>query len=273
MKKLLLLLFFSLVPLLLTAQQHPLPVESASLLDPGNIQIDFGVAHFRDQPYPLSGLTGNLWKLGNLRFRISLSDYVELQTDGTLLNLLTVTQRQSAFDSAVATPNNFTGDIGDFTLWTKFLILNEYRFGVGLSIRFGVQLPNASNESGLGVDEMNFYSSFLLQKHFIGMWTANFGVGILGDPTQVGNQHDVFLYGFEYNVPIRESTFCLLQAAGRTGHAGSGIPHLAGGKIGIEQDSNNFIARIFAVINYSGEDKAKGIELTIAYSFHAIDTK
>lgn len=270
MKNSILVLIFTL-PLALTAQQHPLPVESASLLEFGHAQFDFGVAHFRTQPFPLSGLTGNLTKLGSLRFAISLSKYVELQTDGTLLNTLNVTRRDSAFNSIRTTLRNPTSDVGDFSVWTKFGIVNEYGSGFALSVRFGVQLPNASNESGLGIDEMNFFSSLLFEKHAAGIWTLNIGLGILGDPTRYSSQHDVCIYALGYAAPINESTFLLVQTAGRIGHDGIGVQRLANGKLGVEKSFGNVGIKLCGVANFSPIDNAKGAELSFSYLFHTLE--
>lgn len=255
------------------AQQHPLPVESAELLETGHARLDLGTSYFLNQPFPLSGLEGHLLKFGNLRFAIALSEFVELQTDGTLLNLLDVTKRDSAFHSDITSTATPTGDIGDFTVWTKFGVLNEYRTGIGVSIRFGVQLPNASNESGLGIDEMNFYASMLFQKHLAGLWTVNAGLGILGDPTVLGQQHDVLLYGLEYFLPVSSSASVIIQTAGRRGHWGPAVFPLTNVKFGAEYAAEHFTFRAVAVKNSSRYDRAKGIELSIAYPFHIIEIK
>ncbi len=237
------------------------------------IQTEFGAAHFLGQTFPLSGLKGNLTKIGSIRFCISLSEYVELQTDGTLLNILDITERKSAFNSNKTTSNDPTADIGDFSVWTKFGVLSEYSSGIGISVRFGIQLPNASNESGLGIDEMNFFSSLLFQKHYAGTWTLNAGLGILSDPQQVGSQHDVVTYGIEYVLPVGESMNLLLQTAGRAGHDGIGVRRLANTKIGFEKSFNDVSIKGFGVTNFSPSDNAKGVELTILYTFQIIEAK
>ncbi|NUN68429.1 MAG: hypothetical protein HUU02_01810 [Bacteroidetes bacterium] len=252
------------------AQQHPLPVESSSLLERGHAQLDMGTSYFMDQPFPLSGLTGHLLKFGTLRFAVSLSEYVELQADGTILNLLDVTKREPAFNSRIASNAQPTGDIGDFTVWTKFAVLSEYTTGIGFSVRFGVQLPNASNESGLGIDEMNFYSLLLFERHIGGLLTANAGLGILSDPTVLGQQHDVFLYGLQYTLPVASSTSLVLQTAGRRGHSGPAMHHLSNIKAGIEHGFGDLTLKAYGVSNISEFDHAKGAELSVAYLFHAI---
>jgi hypothetical protein len=266
-----LLFLFILLSSPAAAQQHPLAVEHSELLQSGYAQIDLGSSYFRNQPFPLSGLRGHLLKFGNIRFAISLSEYVELQADGTLLNLLDITHRDSSFNSHVVTSSTPTGDIGDFTVWTKFAVLSEYRSGIGFSVRFGIQLPNASNESGLGIDEMNFYATMLFQKHIGGLMTLNAGLGILGDPTVLGQQHDVFLYGLEYRLPVGSTTSVLIQTAGRKGHSGTGVHPLANTKLGIEYGASDFIFTASGVMNTSSQDRARGIELRVSYLFQVMN--
>ncbi len=248
-------------------------MEAATLLEYGHAQLEIGGAHLREQPFPLSGLTGNLSKVGTIRFCIALSEYVEIQTDGTLLDILNITHRIPAFNTVRTTTRNPTTDVGDFSFWTKFGVLSEYSSGIGMAVRFGVQLPNASNESGLGIDEMNFFSSVLLQKHIAGRWTCNIGLGVLSDPTQLGQQHDVFIYALEYFLPMNATMSMILQTAGRTGHDGVGMRRLANGKAGIEKSFGDLTVKAMGVLNFSPADNAKGVELSLSYLFHVIQTK
>ncbi len=263
-------LHFFILTACLVAQQHPIAVETAEILESGKIQTEFGASQFLHQPFPLSGLKGNLTKIGTVRFCISLGEFVELQTDGTLLNVLDVKERKPSLNSTKTTSKDPTADIGDFSVWTKFGLFTEYSSGIGIAIRFGVQLPNASNESGLGIDEMNFFSSLLFQKHFAGKWTLNTGLGILSDPQRIGSQHDVLIYGFEYFLPINGSTYVLVQTAGRTGHDGIGVRRLANAKFGLEKSFGEFSIKGFCVVNFSPSDNAQGLELSFHYSFQAI---
>ena len=225
------------LPTLLLSQQYPVPVETPEILSAGAAHAEIGFGRFVDQTFPLSGLEGTLSKLGNLRFGFSYDNNVELQFDGTLLDLLDVKSRHEAFNSAIATANSFTGDVGDFTLWTKFRLISEYHFFSTVSIRFGVQLPNASNESGLGVDEFDSYSSFLLEKHVAGIrCVANVGLGILGNPARLSDQHDVLIYAFGGYVPLGDKSTFILETAGRTGHQGPGVYRLANGDAGVQID-------------------------------------
>ncbi len=258
-------------PTFLISQQYPVPAETPEILSAGAAHAEIGFGRFADQSFPLSGLEGTLSKLGNLRFGFSYDNNVELQFDGTLLDLLDVKSRHEAFNSAVTTTNSVTGDIGDFTLWTKFRLISEYHFFTTVSIRFGVQLPNAGNESGLGVDEFDSYSSFLLEKHIAGIrWVANVGLGILGNPARLSDQHDVLIYAFGSYVPIGDKSTFILETAGRTGHQGPGVYRLANGDAGVKTTVAGLSWKLLGVLSFAPSDNSKGAELVVGYDFSII---
>ena len=63
-------------------------------------------------------------------------------------------------------------------------------------VRFATRLPNATNESGLGLDTTDFYASLLVAKTVQSVrLVGNIGSGILGDPTDGQRQNDVLTYG------------------------------------------------------------------------------
>lgn len=256
-----------ILPALLFSQQYPISTETPTILAAGTAHAEFGVGEYFDQPFPLSGLDGTLTKVGIVRFGFSYDSNVELQFDGTLLDILRVQSRHPAFNSAVTTSDSVTADIGDFTLWTKFCLVSEQRFFCGASIRLGVQLPNASNESGLGIDEFDFYSSFLFEKHYAGIrWVVNTGLGILGDPALLSEQHDTFIFAFGSYVPVGEKSTLVFEAAGRTGHHGIGVYRLANAKAGAQIPFMGFDWRLQGVMSFAPSDNSRGIELLVHYN-------
>jgi len=65
---------------------------------------------------------------------------------------------------------------------TKIRLLAEGASRPALGIRFATKLPNASNESGLGLDTTDFYIALLGAKTVQSIRVVgNFGVGILAD--------------------------------------------------------------------------------------------
>ena len=260
-------------PFPLFSQQYPVSAETPSVLAGGTARAEVGVGEFLNQPFPLSGLDGDLTKIGMLRFGFSYDGAVELQFDGTLLDVLRVKSRGSAFNRAIATTKSVTADIGDFTLWTKFRLVSEYNSFSAVSIRFGVQLPNASNESGLGIDEFNFYSSLLFEKHYAGIqWVVNAGLGILGDPVTWSEQHDTFIFAFGSYIPVGDKSTLVLETAGRTGHHGIGVYRLANAKIGAQTSFSGLSWKLLGVMSFAPSDNSKGLELGIGYEFAVIET-
>jgi hypothetical protein len=75
-------------------------------------------------------------------------------------------------------------------------LLGETAGRPAIGLRMATKLPNASNESGLGLDTIDFYSALLLGKTVRSVRiVGNFGLGILSDPTNGTRQNDVFTYG------------------------------------------------------------------------------
>ncbi len=272
-KSIYIVLFTVAAPQFLYSQQYPVSTESAGILPSGTARAELGVGQYFDQPFPLSGLDGNLTKLGVIKFGLSYDGNVELQFDGTLLDILKINSRETAFNSSITTRKSVTSDIGDFTLWTKFRLVSEYHFFTTVTIRFGVQLPNASNESGLGIDEFNFYSSFLLEKHLAGIrWVLNAGLGILGDPVTLSEQHDTFIFAIGSYIPLGERSTLILETAGRTGHRGIGVYRLANAKAGGETAVAGLSMKLLGVMSFTASDNSQGAELSVGYDFTIIST-
>ena len=259
-------------PSILFSQQYPVSTESAGILPAGTAHAELGIGEYFDQTFPLSGLDGNLTKLGIMRFGFSYDGNVELQFDGTLLDILRVKGREPAFNNSLTTSKSVTSDIGDFTLWTKFRLVSEYHSFSSVSIRFGVQLPNASNESGLGIDEFNFYSSFLFEKHLAGVrWVLNAGLGILGDPVTLSEQHDTFIYAAGSYIPIGDRSTLVMETAGRTGHHGLGVYRLTNAKAGGQTVFGGIAIKLLGVMSFASSDNAQGAELSVGYDFTIIN--
>jgi hypothetical protein len=188
------------------AQQRPLVTEDPETIGAGLVLLEGGFDIQRDVFYPLSGLQGNLLRLPTIGVSIGVSSIAEIQLDGGFYNRLNVTSRQTAPLSNVL---NFTGDTTsdteDLVIATKVRILSEGVNRPALGLRFATRLPNASNESGLGTDTTDFYVTVLGGKTIQSIRVvANFGLGILADPTRGNRQNDVFTYGLSIARAVRE---------------------------------------------------------------------
>lgn len=89
--------------------------------------------------------------------------------------------------------NTITGS-GDVFLSSRTALFQKKNWAAGFF--FGVKLPNAKDEKRLGTDETDFYFSGLLSQR-VGFleFSQNLGLGILGSPTAVHAQEDVYTYG------------------------------------------------------------------------------
>jgi hypothetical protein len=171
-----------------------------------------------------SGLGGNLFRLGDLGARFGAGEKVEIDLFWTVQNFLSITDRWEApLSERLEFTGDSTNDVGDLTIATKINLLKENEARPGIGFRFGTQLPNASQESGLGVDELNFFLTALLEKNF-GQFRliGNVGLSILGDPTNIASQNDLYNYSVAAILPIVSGFEAFVDVYGRAGTAGIG---------------------------------------------------
>lgn len=210
-----------------SAQQRPLVTEDPEVIGAGLILLEGGFDMSRDVLFPASGLQGNLLRAPTLGISIGISSIAELQLDGGLYNRLKVTHRDVG-PAPLASQLNFTGDsthaVEDIVLATKIRIVGETAGHPAFGVRFATKLPNASNESGLGLDTTDFHAQLLVGKTVRSVrFVGNFGLGILGDPTRGDNQNDVLEYGLSVARAIREGLEVVGEINGRS-NTRSGTP-------------------------------------------------
>ena len=196
------------------AQQRPLLTEDVDIIPPGSMRIEAGIDFMQRARYPVSGLTGDLTRAGVIGINIGLSPNVEVQIEGVAQNFLSINSRNpSAIPLNISPTANSTHDTGDFTLWTKIKLRNETSNWPSIGFRFGVQLPNSNQGTGIGLNQTNAYGQVLFGKKFgqngrVNLF-GNLGVGILAAPTQEFAQNDVLTYGFAGIVRL-DKTFSLV---------------------------------------------------------------
>src|SRR5687768_3164763 len=84
------LLFIFVCALAASAQQRPLITEDVDIIPPGSARIEAGVEFMQDAKFPVSGLRGDLTRVGVVGINIGLSPNVEFQIDGVLQNFLSI---------------------------------------------------------------------------------------------------------------------------------------------------------------------------------------
>jgi outer membrane putative beta-barrel porin/alpha-amylase len=206
-----------LVPHILFAQQRPLVTEDPETIGAGLVLIEGGFDQQHDVYYPASGLKGNLLRLPTLGVSFGLSSIAELQIDGGLYNRLSVTSRRTApLSSLLNFSGDSTHDVEDIVVATKIRVLAETSGRPAFGVRFATRLPNASNESGLGLDTTDFYVSATAGKTVQSIrFVGNVGLGILGDPVDGNRQNDVLTYGASFARAVRQGLEVVGEVNGR----------------------------------------------------------
>jgi hypothetical protein len=181
-----------------SAQQRPLLTEDVDIVKPGIIRIETGFEFLQNQRFPLSGLRGDVTKLGDTRLSFGLASNVEFQIEWTIQNLLSIKSRgPSGIPLNFGVNESTTSDVGDARLWMKIKLRNESRLAPTVGFRFGVELPNSNQARGIGTNTTNFYGMITAGKRVGDKLNVfgNLGLGILTAPLEATSQNDVLLYG------------------------------------------------------------------------------
>ena len=202
------------------AQQRPLITEDVDIIPPGSMRIEAGVDFMQRARYPVSGLEGDLTRAGVIGINIGLSPNVEVQIEGVAQNFLAINSRgPSAIPLNIAAGANSTHDTGDFTLATKIKLRSETRHWPSFGFRFGVQLPNSNQATGIGLNQTNAFGQVLIGKKFghdgrVNTF-GNLGIAILTAPTSLFSQNDVLTYGLAGIVRINKQFSIAGEVNGR----------------------------------------------------------
>ena len=184
-----------------SAQQRPLVTQDPEPVGAGRVLIEGGLDLAHDQQYPVSGLKGNLLSVPTIGISVGLSSIAELEIDGGFYDRLNITSRNpnAPLVSLLTVAGDSTHDVADTIIGTKIRLLSETANRPAFGIRFATKLPNASNESGLGLDTTDFFATLLGAKTVQSIRVVgNIGVGILGDPTNGNRQNDDLTYGLSF---------------------------------------------------------------------------
>lgn len=184
------------------AQQRPLLTDDIDITPPGALEISAGVDFYQDARFPLSGMEGDLTRLGNIRIKSGIASNVELQIEGVIQDYVSIDSINSP-----AIPLNIRGnsthDFGDITVSAKIRLRNEKKHLPSVGLKFGFELPNTDQAKGIGTNQINIFSKIILQKKF-GSFAGNtprmnlmgnIGIGLMSAPLDRFSQNDVILYG------------------------------------------------------------------------------
>ena len=210
------------------AQQRPLVTEDPEVVGAGMVLIEGGFDYARDVLYPASGLQGNLIRVPTLGISVGLSSIAEFQIDGGFYNGLAITHTgvgPAPLAYMMTVTGDTTHDVEDIVVATKIRIAAEGPSRPSFGLRFATKLPNAGNESGLGLDTTDFHVQLLVGKTSKSIRVVgNVGLGILGDPTRGDNQNDVVDYGLSLARAVKEGVEIVGEVNGRASTRGGTPP-------------------------------------------------
>ncbi len=205
------------------AQQRPLVTEDPETIGAGQVLVQGGFDWNHNQVYPVSGLKGNQIAVPTLGVFFGLSSIAELEFYGAPFQRLSVTSRDVApLSSLLDFTGNTTHDVQDLVVATKIRVLGERGNRPAFGVRFATKLPNASNQSGLGLDTTDFYASLLIGKTVQSVRVVgNVGVGILSEPTIPNSQNDVLTYGVSFARAVTQHVDMVGEVNGRANTRGT----------------------------------------------------
>lgn len=255
-------------------QQRPLRTDDAEILATGRVRAQVGVEFLQRQRYPLSGLEGDLSRLGVAAIHVGVGEYAEFQLSGVIQEVLSVTDRTAA----VVAPD-FSGEstsaFGNLTLGTKLRIAGEKGRRPAIGFKFAVELPNTNQKSGLANDETAFYSSLLFKKSFARAEVlGEVGFAILGSPVAAGRQADPLTYGAAVRAPLGRNLNLVAEVNGRHGPAGRiGNENKSQARAGVQFRTGAVRWDLGMVAGLTRDDPRSGIVAGATYELQAFHRK
>ncbi len=262
-------------PWIALGQQRPVKTDDAELLKTGVVRAEIGVEFLQRQRYSLSGLEGDLIRLGVAGVHVGVGEYAEFQISGVAQDLLSVSSRTASPPIAPSFDGNSTNDFGDLILGAKLKLASEKNVRPAMAFKFAVELPNAKHDSGLGTNQTEFYASLLFKKHFGGaQLLADLGFAILGSPVLVGRQTDPLTYGVAAIFPATRKINLVAEINGRQGPSGRlGNENKSQVRAGMQLWTGRVRWDLGGVAGLKHFDPRSGLIVGATYEFQAFERK
>jgi hypothetical protein len=204
------------------AQQRPLRTEDPEVIGAGRALIEAGLDYQRDAFFPVSGLRGNHLTMPAFGLSLGVSSIAEIQFDWGVYQKLNITETipGAPLSHLLLIDGDSTDDFGDMHIGAKVRLLSETARRPSLGTWFSTRLPNAGNESGLGKDVQDFSSAVTIGKTVQSVRVvANFGLLMIGRPTEAVAQDDLLIYSLSVARAISPSAELVGEFNGRANFA------------------------------------------------------
>lgn len=165
---------------------------------PGRLLVGAGAAWEFDRAFPLSGLGGDLARLGVSTLAYSFAPGAVFRVQGDVRRVLSIEARRgSAVPLDEDVEDGTTSDVGDFRLAALFRVLGAAR-GPSAGVHLEATLPNSDEAKGIGTNTTDVRTTLF------GSWgreafraTGEVGVAILESPVETFEQNDLVAYAAE----------------------------------------------------------------------------
>lgn len=259
------------------AQMRPLLTEDIDITPAGSIEISGGTDFFQDAKFPLSGLTGDLTRVADVRIRTGYAGNVEVQIEGVVQNYLTINSRTPNPAIPLNIGPSSTNDFGDIKTTVKIKLRNETDLAPALGFSIGFLVPNSDQSRGIGTNQIDLFSKFIVQKGFgrkagktpkLKVY-GNLGLGILTAPLERFTQNDVLLYGLAGIYRINDSINIASEVNGRintrSGVAPLGTESLGQFRIGTQVKASGLRFDTAAIFGLTRFSPRTGITFGVTY--------
>jgi hypothetical protein len=217
---------------LASGQQRPLLTDDIDIIPSGTIEVAAGVDFLQNVKLPLSGLRGDLTRVGDIRVRQGFASNVELQVEGVLQNFLAINSMSTPSPIPLSISGNSTNDWGDFIISAKVKLRNETKHLPALGLKFGYEMPNTNQARGIGTNQINIFTRIILQKKFGNRVNnvpkfnvfGNLGLGIYTAPLNDFTQNDMLLYGLAAIYRVTDRINVVSEVNGRANTRKNGAP-------------------------------------------------
>jgi hypothetical protein len=269
------------------AQQRPLLTEEVDIIPQGSIRVGVGVDFLQNAKFPLSGLRGDLTRVGVVEVNAGFAPNVQIELEGTVQNFLSINSAQNPAPIPLElAPNaNSTNDVGDFTLSAKIKLRNETKNLPSLGFKFGFQQPNSNQARGIGVNQNNVFAMVLVGKKFGKQYKdktrqvnifGNLGIAILPAPLERFTQNDVLLYGvagiFRVNNRFNIVSEINGRASTRSGRAPLGTESQSEFRLGTQIRASGLRFDAAGIIGLTPNSPRSGITFGVTYQSPTIFT-
>lgn len=266
------------------AQQRPLLTDDVDTTPVGAFEIAAGVDFEQNAKFPLSGLRGDLTRVGAIRVKVGFASNVEFQVEGVLQNFLAVNSAAAPSPIPLGLDGNSSNDAGDFIISTKIKLRNETRNLPALGFKFGFELPNSDQSRGIGTNQTNVFGKFLIQKRFgrqagktprVNVF-GNLGLAILTAPLERFTQNDVLIYGLAGIFRVNDRINILGEVNGRSntrnGAAPLGTESLSQLRVGTQIKASNLRFDTAALFGLTRFSPRTGVTFGVTYISPSIFT-